>query len=52
MVENGVQGEYAKEINVPATVEDKDVVEVARERVKEYFEKKKEGQSGTVRAKL
>lgn len=52
LVENGTRGEYAKEINVPATVEDKDVVEVARERVKEYFEKRKEAASGTLKAKL
>ena len=52
LVENGVQGEYTKEINVPATVEDRDVVEVAREKVKEYFEKRKEGESGTLKAKL
>jgi propionyl-CoA synthetase len=52
LVENGTQGEYAKEINVPATVEDRDVIEVARAKVKEYFEKKKEGGNGTLKAKL
>lgn len=41
MVENGSRGEYDKEVNVPATVEDGDVVEVARAVVREYFEKKK-----------
>lgn len=38
LVENGTKGEYKKEVNVPATVEDKDVVEVARTLVQEYFE--------------
>lgn len=52
LVENATQGEYDKAINIPATVEDKDVVEVARARVKEYFEKRKEGESGTLKAKL
>jgi propionyl-CoA synthetase len=52
LVENATQGEYAKEINVPATVEDRDVVEVARAKVKEYFEKRKEGGNGTLKAKL
>jgi propionyl-CoA synthetase len=42
LVENGTKGDYDKEVNVPATVEDKDVVEVARGLVKEYFEKKKD----------
>ena len=51
MVENGTRGEFDKEINVPATVEDGDVIEVARSRVKEYFEKG--GEEGTtLQAKL
>ena len=41
LVENGVNGEFDKEVQVPATVEDREVVEVARRRVKEYFEAKK-----------
>lgn len=40
LVENGTKGEYEKQVNVPATVEDKEVVSVARTMVKEYFEKK------------
>lgn len=40
LVENAVQGEYDKEVNVPAMVEDREVVEVARRRVREYFEEK------------
>ena len=42
LVENGVEGRYDLEVNVPATVEDKAVVEVARGCVKEYFETRKE----------
>ena len=47
LVENGANSEYDKEINVPATVEDKEVVEVARARVKEFFgeRKKREGKA-------
>lgn len=39
LVENGLYGEYGLEVAVPSTVEDVAVVEVARARVKEYFEK-------------
>ena len=38
LVENGVEGNFDKEVNVPATVEDRGVVEVARGVVREYFE--------------
>jgi propionyl-CoA synthetase len=38
LVENGVYGEFAREVAVPSTVEDAAVVEVARAKVKEYFE--------------
>lgn len=37
LVENAVHEEFEKEVQVPATVEDAAVVEVAREKVKEYF---------------
>ncbi|KND88227.1 Acyl-CoA synthetase short-chain family member 3, mitochondrial [Tolypocladium ophioglossoides CBS 100239] len=39
LVENGVHGEFDKEVAVPSTVEDAAAVEVARTKVKEYFEK-------------
>lgn len=39
LVENAVQGKFDAAVNVPPTVEDADVVEVARARVREYFEK-------------
>ncbi|KAJ9611964.1 hypothetical protein H2200_003559 [Cladophialophora chaetospira] len=51
LVENGVEGNYDKEVNVPATVEDKEVVEVARQKVKEWCEERKK-QQGTSKPKL
>lgn len=38
LVENGVHGEFTKEVVVPSTVEDAAVIDIARVRVKEYFE--------------
>jgi propionyl-CoA synthetase len=49
LVENGVEGKYEKEVNVPPTVEDRSVVEAARERIKEYFET---GKGDKLKAKL
>lgn len=49
LVENGVEGKYDRQVNVPPTVEDRAVVEVARERVKEYFES---GKGKNLKAKL
>lgn len=40
LVENAVHGEFDKEVQVPATVEDASVVEVARGKIAEYFEEK------------
>lgn len=40
LVENAVHGEFDKEVQVPATVEDASVVEVAREKIAEYFKEK------------
>ena len=40
LVENAVQGEFENEVQVPATVEDASVVDVAREKVRQYFSKK------------
>jgi propionyl-CoA synthetase len=51
LVENAVNGEYEKEVNVPATVEDKEVVEVARAKVKEWCEERKK-QQGESKPKL
>lgn len=38
LVENAVHGDFANEVQVPATVEDAAVVEVARAKIQEYFE--------------
>ncbi|KAH8821099.1 AMP-binding enzyme [Xylogone sp. PMI_703] len=40
LIENAVHGEFEKEVTIPATVEDAAVVDVAREKVREYFEVK------------
>ena len=53
LVENGVRGGWDLEVQVPATVEDGEVVEVARGKVREYFEAKGAvGGDGKERAKL
>ncbi|KAL4792890.1 hypothetical protein BDV19DRAFT_241182 [Aspergillus venezuelensis] len=49
LVENGTRGEIDREVNVPPTVEDRAVVEVARGRVREYFAS---SSSSSVKAKL
>ena len=49
MVENAVRGEFEKEVNVPATVEDAGVVENARKVVRGYFE---DAKGKEIRAKL
>ncbi|KIW47090.1 uncharacterized protein PV06_02695 [Exophiala oligosperma] len=51
LVENAAEGKFDKEVNVPATVEDKEVVEVARAKIKEWFEARARAQ-GTTKAKL
>ncbi|OBT97270.1 hypothetical protein VE01_04670 [Pseudogymnoascus verrucosus] len=38
LLENAVHGEFDKAVKVPATVEDAGVVEVARARIREYFQ--------------
>lgn len=40
LVENAVHGDFDKEVQVPATVEDASVVEVARGKIREYFKEK------------
>jgi propionyl-CoA synthetase len=40
LVENAVHGDFDKEVQVPATVEDASVVEVARAKIEEYFKEK------------
>lgn len=54
LVENAVEGKYDAAVNIPPTVEDADVIQVARRRVREYFEerKAKQAENKQVRAKL
>ena len=40
LVENAVHGDFDKEVAVPTTIEDAEVVNVARSKIREYFEKK------------
>lgn len=40
LLENAVNGEFDKPVNVPSTVEDASVADVARERVRTYFAEK------------
>ncbi|TVY49588.1 Uncharacterized protein LOCC1_G000521 [Lachnellula occidentalis] len=40
LVENAVHGEFDKEVQVPAMVEDASVVEVARQKITQYFKEK------------
>lgn len=42
LLENAVHGEFDKEVNVPSTVEDASVVDVARGCIREYFKHKGE----------
>jgi propionyl-CoA synthetase len=37
LLENATHGEFDKEVNVPSTIEDREAVNVAREKVREYF---------------
>lgn len=38
LVENGTHGDFDKEVNVPSTIEDREAVNVAREKIRKYFE--------------
>ncbi|KAI1502778.1 AMP-binding enzyme [Biscogniauxia marginata] len=40
LVENAVHGEYEKDVQYPATIEDVSVIQVARAKVREYFDQK------------
>jgi propionyl-CoA synthetase len=40
LVENAVHGEFETDVQIPATIEDRDVVDVARMKIKQYFETK------------
>jgi propionyl-CoA synthetase len=40
LVENAVDRKVDKEVQCPATIEDASVIDVAREKIREYFEEK------------
>lgn len=40
LLENAVHGEFDQEVSVPSTIEDAETVNVARDKIREYFEKK------------
>ncbi|TGO87611.1 hypothetical protein BPOR_0215g00040 [Botrytis porri] len=46
LLENEYRGEGGKSINVPATIEDESVIEIARGKVRQYFERKGRGDGG------
>lgn len=54
LVENAVHGDFNKDVAVPTTIEDIDVVTVAREKIREYFQVKGKDlhKSTEARAKL
>jgi len=53
LVQNAVHGEFDKDVEVPATVEDASVIDVAREKIAEYFKEKGDShQAIETRAKL
>ncbi|KAJ0356024.1 hypothetical protein COL154_001546 [Colletotrichum chrysophilum] len=53
LLDNAVHGEFDKEVQVPSTVEDAGAVEVARAKVREYWEINGDGHKSTeARAKL
>jgi propionyl-CoA synthetase len=39
LVENGVYGDFDRSVEVPSTIEDVTAVEVARAKIREYFNK-------------
>ncbi|KAF7896091.1 hypothetical protein EAF00_006106 [Botryotinia globosa] len=47
LLENEYHGEGGKSVNIPATIEDESVIEVARGKVREYFEIKGVGKGET-----
>lgn len=50
LLENAVHGDFDKEVSVPATVEDAAVVDVARQKIREYFETQG-GKHGAIEAR-
>jgi propionyl-CoA synthetase len=40
LIENATHGEFDKKVSVPSTIEDPEAVNVARQKVREYFDLK------------
>lgn len=52
LIEHAVEGNFDKKVNVPPTVEDRAVIDVARERVRQFFKEKGLKDGGDLKAKL
>ncbi|KAK5098878.1 hypothetical protein LTS08_006256 [Lithohypha guttulata] len=52
LIEQAVEGDFDKAVNIPPTVEDKAVVDAARERVRQFFKEKGLKEGGDIKAKL
>lgn len=37
LIENATHSEFDKEVNVPSTIEDREAISIAREKIREYF---------------
>jgi propionyl-CoA synthetase len=47
LLENAVHGDFDKEVQIPSTIEDPEPVNVARERIREYFRNNEKLHRGT-----
>jgi propionyl-CoA synthetase len=47
LLENAVNGDFDKEVQIPTTIEDQEPVNVAREKVREYFKNNERRHRGT-----
>ncbi|KAF9774596.1 hypothetical protein IL306_007363 [Fusarium sp. DS 682] len=52
MVENAMRGNFEKEVAVPSTIEDMSTLNVARAKIREYFERTEPETDGMVKARL
>jgi propionyl-CoA synthetase len=52
LVENATEGQFDKEVAVPSTIEDMDVVGIARSKVRDYFEVRGKDKHRSIHAKL
>ncbi|KAF4345421.1 propionyl synthetase [Fusarium beomiforme] len=52
MVENAMRGEFEKEVAVPSTIEDLSTLNIARAKIREYFERTESETDGMIKARL